>query len=290
MSELERSSGGVPASTGDDSATSDALAGQPVAYVLRDYSHARSWELIRLATRDWAAGIAGPKIRDPHTGEERYYWNCDVRRSRDEPGPGSKPHGAKYSLWVFGKGGLAVAAGETSQFVERNDSTAWRTERWAIPIDEESVRSAHLASGRPNTTSDRTPASDAMAVEAASRVTRFVPARIASSFGNLPAETQLHLLEPFLIDDRRPQRGDLDAIVEVVGNRYEERYTCYLFNARWVAFVAAVRSVPYTSGAVGPALWFRSPESAAIRNAAWVVSAWFGPVARTIGGNIVSAR
>lgn len=142
------------------------------------------------------------------------------------------------------------------------------------------MRSDHLSAGPPNTITPSTGNSDTVAVEALARAARFVPARIASSFGNLPAATQLHLLEPFLSDDRGLQKGDLHATTHVVGDRYEERYTGYLFNARWMAFVAAHRSVPYQSGMTGPELWGDSLESAAIRTTPWVVAAWFGPVAR----------
>ncbi len=279
----------MPFDEGDNRSSAEgALAGRPIDYVPRDFSHARSWELVSPNIRAWAEKVAGSKIRDPQTGTERYYWNCTVRRSRYQPGPGADPFTARYDLWVFGKGGLAVATGRTHDFVDRPSATKWRTERWALPIDGSEVRSAHLAAGPPNTVASGVEGSDAVSVEAATRVARFVPVRIAPWFGNLPAMTQLHVLEPFLLDNRNPQRGDLDATVEVIEGRYEERYTCYLFSPRWVSFVAAHRSVPYSSGASGTALWLRSSESAAIRVSPWAVAAWFGPVSQR--GTAVKVR
>lgn len=278
----------VPVGNDDQGNGDEALTGRPVDYAPREFSYARSWELVSPNIRTWAEKVAGSKIRDPNTGVEQYYWNCTVRRSLQQPGPGADPFAAKYDLWVFGKGGLAVATGTAREFVDRPSATRWRTERWALPIDGSEVRSAHLAAGPPNTVSAEVETSDAVAVEAATRVGRFVPARIAPWFGNLPANTQLHLLEPFLLDARGPQRGDLDATAEVVDGRYEERYTCYLFSAGWIAFVAAQRSVPYRSGAIGPTLWLSSPESAAIRVSPWAIAAWTGPTARA--GTAVEVR
>lgn len=252
------------------------LDGQPIPYLPRDFDFGRSWELLTPKMRAWAEGIAGAKIRDPHTGEEQYYWACRVRLQREAPGPGSPNFAASYDLWLFGKNGLATARGTAQCLVDSAGQTKWRSEGRRLPIDAPRVRCAHLSSGKPGILEGGQ--SGSAVDQPSSPLARFVPRGIALWLGNLPAETQRFLIEPFASDGRPAQDGNLDAITVVLGSTYEERYRGYLFNSQWVSVFEASRAVPYRSGLVGPALWNHSPEAKQIAQASWTVAAWVAPV------------
>lgn len=257
-------------------AKDSGLLGEPITYQPRHFNMAQSWSRLKPSMQQWAQGVAGDIIRDPHTGIEQRYWACDVRRPSIEPGPSLLPVSASYKLWVFGKGGLAVAYGTSDRLVDAPGATPWKSQGWALSVDGSRVRSAHTSSGRPNTKPATTTQTDST-----TRLAEFIPTNIAPWFGNLPVETQRFLVEPFQRHGREPQKADLDALIDIDGIRCNEMYSCYLFNGKFVSFVHATRSVPYVTGAVGTALWNASSESERLQRTPWSGAAWTAPVVTT---------
>lgn len=260
-----------------------ALTGRPVTYSPRALDETTAWALLPVGLRTWAEQVAGPTIRDWRSGREHRYRHCAIERDA-----GAGPSQATFVLWLFGKGGLAVATGATT-VLDHPMNPSWRVSKWARMVDGEEIRSAHLAAARP-----RTGATDGIGCGGttlqAARTACFVPTDVRPHFGNLPAETQRCLLEPFELHDRVPDRAGIHAATDIIGDRYEERYSCYFFDAHWVSFAEASRSVPYTSGLTGPELWNNSIESAKIQGAPWQVVAWNGPVCLPATSTVPSPR
>lgn len=263
-SAIERSSAGSAPPAWDG-----ALTAGPVTYSPRTLDDATAWALLPAGLRTWAEQVAGPTIRDWRSGREHHYRHCAIERDA-----AVGPSGATFELWLFGKGGLAVATGTTT-VLDHPMNPSWRGKKWARRVHAESVRSAHLTAAPHHTAAgDGTGG----ATLQAARTACFVPADVRPYFGNLPGAAQRHLLEPFELHDRVPDRAGIQATTAIIGDRYEERCSCYLFDAHWVSFAEASRSVPYASGLAGPELWHNSVESATIQHAPWQVVAWNGPV------------
>ncbi|MEX2621877.1 MAG: hypothetical protein WD250_16815 [Egibacteraceae bacterium] len=255
-------------------------------YSARTLTEEDSWALLPADLRAWAEQVAGPPIRDWRTRAARRYRHCRVdHTAAARPVQGC----ATYDLWLFGKGGLAVATGTTTALDDRTGAS-WGGTRWARPVDGTRIRSAHLSAGRPHTGAPAGGRPDRAGLQLAAGTARYVPVDVAPYLGNLPAGTQRHLLEPFVSRGRMPERAGLHATTAIVANRYEERYSCYLFDGHWVSFAEASRGVPYASGMAGPALWHHSPESARIRHEPWQVVAWHGPVRAPANPSATSGR
>ncbi|HEX8581295.1 MAG TPA: hypothetical protein VF640_03155, partial [Acidimicrobiales bacterium] len=229
--------------------------------------------LLSEGMRSWAEQVAGPPVLDPLTGARTVYWYCRVTPSTGGPAGAAVP--ATYRLVLFAKLGMAVARGTTEAFVPQPAATAWRTSRWALPIDASGVRSDHRTAERPHR--------EAVAAVGPPREPDLLPAEAREGFGNLPLPTQQFLLEPFTRSGSLPSEGRVDASVDVLEDRVAETYWCHLFNRRWLAFTFARRSVPYVSRHLeGADLWNRSREASELQLARWDVAAWTAPVVETV--------
>jgi hypothetical protein len=226
--------------------------------------------------RGWAEDRAGTQIRDPHTGVPTVYWYCRVHPGRTG-GPRAAAVPATYDLVMFGKRGLVVSSGTTESFQGSVGTTAWQHRRFDVPVDPAAIRHDHReAPAHTATPSTGGPAGGPGGP--ARGGSPLLPTRIVATFGNLPDPTQRFLLEPFTVRGKRPAEVDVHPTTLEVGRAYRESYWCYLFDASWMGFAHAQRSVPLTSGRTGSALWNGSPEAEALRRAPWTVAAWVAPV------------
>lgn len=262
--------------------TDVSFTGEPVDYVSVPFTFEESWSMLPPTMQAWAEDRAGAQIRDPHTGVPTVYWYCRVR-----PGPTGGPRAAAvpatYDLVMFGKRGLVVSSGTTGSFQGEAGTTAWRHRRFDVPVDTAAIRHDHreapAQTATPGTGGPGGPTRGGSPP---------LPTAIVATFGNLPGPTQRFLLEPFTVRGKRPAEADVHPTTLEVGRTYSETYWCYLFDASWMAFAHAQRSVPLTSGRTGPELWNGSPEADALRRAPWTVAAWVAPVKRP-DGSVVKA-
>lgn len=248
----------------------DAAVGSPIAYEEVDYLGPDAWALLSAETQAWARGSAGEAIRDPHSGRSDEHWYCSVATDRRAGAPRTAGRTAEYVLVSFGKRGLAVSTGATANFVAGPGSTRWTSARFDVPVDPSQIRHDHRVAAGPTGGDPADPA-------AVSPFGGLLRPDFEARFGNLPAPTQLFLVQPFVASGRPPAEADLEATVSVSGHEYREATWTYLFNARWIAFAYSVRSVPYRSGFRGAKLWNESPEARSVLGAPWRVSAWVAP-------------
>jgi hypothetical protein len=257
--------------------TDVSFTGKAVDYVSVPFTFEKSWAMLPPTMREWAGDRAGAQIRDPHTGVPTVYWYCRVRPGRTGGPPGA-PVPATYDLMMFGKRGLAVSSGTTDAFQGELGTTAWRHRRFDVPVDPAAIRHDHREAPAETATPSTDGQGGGPGGHARGGSPPLLPTRIGATFGNLPAPTQRFLLEPFTVRGKRPVEADVHPTTHEVGRTYRETYWCYLFDASWMAFAHARRSVPLTSGRAGPALWNGSPEADALQRMPWTVAAWVAPV------------
>lgn len=249
------------------------IAGEAVEYVPMAFSQEDSWARLSPSMQQWCEERAGAPVNDPHTGTPTVYWYCRVD-PETRAGPGGGGTTATYELVLFGRRGLVVSGGSTERFVDAPGGTAWRHNRFDLPIDPSGVRSDHRCEP-----ADAGPGAGPATAGPPSSGTQLLPDRDAPTFGNLPVATQRFLLEPFLAGPL-PVTARVHCSTLTTGGEYAETYWTYLFNARWVAFAHSRRAVPYRSGLTGSALWNGSPEQAGLARAPWAVAAWVAPLQR----------
>lgn len=250
-----------------------AFAGQAVSYVPSRFTFEESWQLLSAGTREWAEQRAGAAVVDPHSSVPTVYWYCRVLPGRSD-GPQAAAVPATYDLMMFGKRGLVVSGGTTQSF-DSTGGTKWRNRRFDVPVDPSAVRHDHREAPADVSSAGATASGDQTTVGSS---TPLLPTRVAEMLGNLPPATQRFLLEPFTVRGKRPVEAQVHPTTTEVGHLYRETYWCYLFDASWVSFAHAERSVPRTSGRTGADLWNDSPEAVALQQASWTVAAWVAPV------------
>ena len=199
---------------------------------------------------------------------------------------------ATYGLIMFGKRGLVASTGSTDHFVDSPGATRWRHRRFAVAVDPEGVRHDHRREAAPVV-----PPGAAAAPKAAPSVDEFLPAPVARMYGNLPLSTQTFQCEPFVARRARPAESEVLASIEEAGGERTETYWAHMFDARWVTFAHARRSVPVAGGqrrsggrfgrGRGPAA---VPSAEGLDIAEWRVAAWAAPVLRPGGPGGPSRR
>lgn len=261
-----------------------SFAGQPVEYHPSLFSFEESWQLLSPSMQQWVQTRAGPAIRDPHTGVPTVYAYCRVLLDDQVPLDGATS--AAYELLVFGKRGLVVSDGTTPHLVPQPGATRWRHHRFDLPIDPTAVRNDHRQGAPANTASDRPgwagPAGGMLDLSVGSGL---LPPAVAEVFGNLPLPTQRFLLEPFIRSRRETVQVRVYPAIIERGAECREVYWVGLFNAGWVGFACAERSVVQRAGRA-PESWQDSDVTEALRQAPWTVAAWVAPVDHSAGAAV----
>lgn len=253
----------------------EALQGAPIDYVPGQYLREDGWNLVPQGARDWAAGAAGAPITDPVTGVREAYWFSDLSA---EPGPPGQAPGS-FELFMFGRRGLAVCHGTTDRFVASPGGSAWRQERWQLPVDPQRIRNDHRRGATANTGASGR--SDPSGTGAPPAIAQVIPEGLRADFGNLPVATQQFLVRPFVAERKRPQQVVLRAINRVGDGVMSESIWTYLFNASWVSFAFLQRRVPIRNVHLDlDALWDGSPEALDLAVRPWDVATWVSPVLR----------
>lgn len=261
---------GAPGGSGkaSDGRRDLSVNGRAIDYTDREFDIPQAWALLSPKMQAWANQSAGEPIADPVTHKRRCYKWADVSRTGETWDDGSSS--AEYSLAMFGKRGLVVAYGLTDDLVTEPGATRWRTSRWDMPIDAGGLRHDHLSGALGNTSGgSSTDSSDSAACEDAAGL---LDADTAANLGNLPAQTQSFLLEPFVRSGSAPQDGGVQALRSAAGRHLTEELWVYFFNGRWLAFSYARRSAPQRQRRTGVDELARVP---------WDLAAWVAPVART---------
>jgi hypothetical protein len=268
------------------------FAGGKVEYGDWQYSPSDAWQLLSPSMREWAEEQAGDPIRDPHTGVPTVYWNCWVRLG--PRGPRGAALTATYGLVMFGKRGLVASTGTTDQFVDSPGATRWRNRRFGIPLDPDGVRHDHRTEAAPPPP-EAPPGGEAERPPGTGdRADAFLPANVARMYGHLPAATQSFQCDPFSARGARPAESDVFATIHADDRERRETYWAYMFDARWVTFAHARRSVPVGAGRrgrgrhLGRRRQAEPPSAEGLDTAEWKVAAWAAPVLRP--GRAVSVR
>ncbi len=258
------------------------FSGAPVEYGDWQYSPGDAWQLLSPSMRAWAEEHAGDPIRDPHTRVPTVYWNCFVRLG--PRGPRGAAVTATYGLVMFGKRGLVASAGSTDHFVDSPGATRWRHRRFAVAVDPSGVRHDHRREAAPAVPAGGQAAGPSLPAGGDD----FLPASVARMYGNLPLSTQTFQCEPFVARRARPAESEVLAAIQEDGRERSETYWAHMFDARWVTFAHARRSVPLAGGRRGGRFGRgrgggRVPSADGLDIAKWRVAAWAAPVLRPSG-------